>query len=406
MILSYKHKKILLIGLLCFFSSQLVYSQSKEKLQSDKKKIEQEIAYTNKLLSETKKSTQVTMGQLVLINNQIKQREQLIRNINAEIRSLNNSIETHNKSIEILKKELSELKEQYARMIYYAYKNKSAYNRLMFIFSASDFNQAYKRMKYMQQYSEYRKKQAEQIVEKQQELEAKLIELELFLSEKKDLLSAQNKERSALDSQRDDKSKAVAGLRQKEQELSRTLREKEAAAQRLQKAIETIIAEEIRKAAERARKASSTEIALTPEERALSNNFVANKGKLPWPLVRAVVTNFFGEQPHPVLPGIKVSNKGVDMATTKGAKVRAVFDGSVIRVIEMPMYRNVVIVSHGEYFSVYSKLDQVYVKVGDKVKTRQDIGLVYTNNEEGKTELHFQVWKGSVFLDPLHWLAR
>ncbi|MDD3875014.1 MAG: peptidoglycan DD-metalloendopeptidase family protein [Bacteroidales bacterium] len=389
------------------FLNSAVYSQSKERLQQDKRRLEEEIALTNRLLNETKRNTQTSVSQLVLINNQIRQRESLIQNISSEIRQLNNSISANNESIEILKKELTELKEQYSKMIYYAYKNRSAYNRLMFIFSSKDFNQAYKRMKYIQQYSFYRKKQAEMIIEKQAELVIKVNELEQMLNNRRDLLTAQNEEKGKLDREKSDKNRSISELRQREQELNRTIREKQAAAQRLQRAIEAIIAEEIRLASERARRSSgNTEIALTPEEMALSNNFISNKGRLPWPLLRAVVTGAYGENPHPVLPGIKINNRGIDMSTTQGAKARAVFDGTVIRIVEMPMYRNVVIISHGEYFSVYSKLDRVLVRQGERVRVRQDIGLVFTDTEESKTELHFEIWKGNTSVNPVEWLSR
>lgn len=398
---------LLLIAFLIFFNYSL-YSQNKEKLKKDKQKIEKEIAYTNKLLKETKKNTQVSLNQLVLINKQVKQREELILNINSEIGLINNRIASNNKSVEILKKELSELKDQYAKMIYHAYINRNSNNKLMFIFAAKDFNQAYMRIKYMQQYSQYRKKQAEQIQAKQAELTQKIAELENLLSDKKNLLGKQHNEKKKLDDERNLKSQTVASLQKKEKELAQTLKEKETAANKLQKAIEAIIAEEIKKAADRAKKATPTakEYSLTPEEMALSKNFASNKQKLPWPLTRAVITSYFGENPHPVMPGIKINNKGIDLATSSGSKARVVFDGTIVRVIEMPIYRNVVIVSHGEYYSVYSKLDEVYVKQGDKVKTKQDIGLVHTNNDEAKTELHFEIWKGSVFLDPVMWLVK
>jgi len=303
---------------------------------------------------------------------------------------------------------LAELKAQYAKMIYHAYIHRNANSKLMFIFASKDFNQAYMRMKYMQQYTQYRKKQAEQIKEKQEELTQKISELEKLLGEKKNLLTTQNNEKKNLDNERNEKSKTVSSLKKKEQELARTIKEKEAAAQRLQKAIEAIIAEEIKKAAERAKKKnpSATIYSLTPEEMTLSKNFAANRQKLPWPLFRGVITSNFGENPHPVIPGIKVNNKGIDIATSKGAKARAVFDGTVVRVFEMQIYRYVVIISHGEYYSVYSKLDVVYVKQGDKVKTKQDIGMVHTNEDEAKTELHFEIWKGDVFLDPALWLTK
>ena len=399
------------ISILLFVFLFFVYplhSQNKEKLKKDKQKIEKEIAYTNKLLKETKKNTQASLNQLVLINKQVKQREDLILNINSEIGLINSNIGSNNKSVEILKKDLSELKEQYAKMIYDAYINRNTNNKLMFIFAAKDFNQAYMRIKYMQQYSEYRKNQALQIQSKQTELSQKVIELEGLLVDKKDLLGTQSNEKKKLDEERNLKSQTVNSLQQKEKELAKTLKEKEAAANKLQKAIESIIAEEIKKAADRAKKATptATTFTLTPEEMALSKNFAANKQKLPWPLARAVISSYFGENPQPVIPGIKVNNKGIDLVTSDGSKARVVFDGTVVRVIEMPVYRNVIIISHGEYYSVYSKLDAVYVKQGDKVKTKQDIGVVHTNAEEAKTELHFEIWKGDAFLDPVLWLVK
>ena len=385
-----------------------LFSQKKEKLKKDKQKIEKEIAYTNKLLKETKKNTQVSLNQLVLINKQIKHREELIVNINSEMGYINDNISGNNKTVEILKKDLSELKGQYAKMIYHAYINRNVNNKLMFVFAAKDFNQAYMRMKYMQQYSQYRKRQAAQIQLKQSELTQKISELEGLLYDKKNLLTSEHDEKIKLDGEKNMKSQTVTSLQKKEQELARTLKVKEAAANKLQKAIESIISEEIKKAADRAKKATPTAktFTLSPDEMALSKNFASNRQKLPWPVLRGVITSNFGENPHPVIPGIKVNNKGIDMATSSGSKARAVFDGTVIRVIEMPVYRNVVIVSHGEYYSVYSKLDAVYVKQGDKVKTKQDIGIVHTNSEEAKTELHFEIWKGDVFMDPALWLAK
>lgn len=398
------HKILTFIFLFLIFCATA--QNKKEKLQKDKKKLESEIAFTNKLLKETKKNTQASLNQLVLINKQIRQREGLISNIKSEINYINSLIAQNNKSVEILKKELAALKEQYAKMIYNAYINRNTNNKLMFLFASKDFNQAYMRMKYLQQYSEYRKKQALQIQEKQADLTLKIQELETMQKDKKELLGSQHNEKQKLDQEKTLQSKTVSGLQKKEQDLMKTLKQKEEAAKKLQKAIETIIAEEIKKAAERAKSnKTSGNYALTPEEMALSNNFESNKNKLPWPLVRGVITSYFGEHPHPVLPGIMVNNKGVDMTTSKGSKARAVFDGTVVRVIEMPVYRNVVIISHGNYYSVYSKLDDVYVKQGQKVKTKQDIGLVHTITEESKTELHFEIWKGDTFLNPVQWLA-
>ena len=199
-------------------------------------------------------------------------------------------------------------------------------------------------------------------------------------------------------------------LSRKERNLQKTLREKEAAAKKLQKAIQDIIAEEIRLANERAAKAGKEtvgkdEMALTPEEMALSSNFLDNKGKLPWPVEKGIISGTFGEHPHPVLSHVKVKNNGIDLLTSKGEDARAVFNGEVTRVMSVPSNNNVVIIRHGQFLTVYSNLDKVFVKKGDMVTTKQKIGTIYTSPSDSKTELHFEVWQAKSLLNPQDWLA-
>jgi septal ring factor EnvC (AmiA/AmiB activator) len=265
-------------------------------------------------------------------------------------------------------------------------------------------------MKYFEQYNEYRKQQALLIQVKQKRLEIKLEDLAGIRDEKNALLTSEERQRQQLTLEREEKNKSVQSLSKKEKELQKTLKEKEAAARKLQQAIQDIIAEEIRLAAERANKSgAATEktglFSLTPEEKIISDNFLNNRGSLPWPLEQGIISSTFGEHPHPVLKNVKTRNNGIDMLTESGAEARAIFGGVVTRVMNVPNNNNVVIIRHGEFLSVYSNLDQVFVKIGEKVNTKQKIGTVFTNKTESKTELHFEIWQSKTLLNPEDWLA-
>ena len=408
---SIKHIGFVLICLI-LLSAVDAFSQNDEKseLRKQKQEIDQEIEYTNKLLDETKKNKQSSLNELSILNNKIEKREELINTITVEIRYLERQIRKNDKKIKELSMDLEKLKDEYASMIYYAFKNRNTYDRLMFIFSSEDFNQAYRRMKYLQQYSSYRKSQANLILEKQEEITKTIADLEDQKTEKETLKTEKEEEKSRLDKNRQQKDETVQNLNKKESTLKKSLRKKEKDAKRLQNAIQAIIAEEIRRAAEAAKKlgepVDEQMFVLTPEELELSNTFAANKGKLPWPTERGIITGKFGEQPHPVLKGIKVKNNGVDISTNTGSVARAVFEGEVTRIISVPNYHNVVIMRHGEFLTVYSNLDNVQVSVGDKIETKQQIGVIHTDVDEAKTELHFELWKGKQLLNPTLWMAK
>lgn len=395
--------------LLIFLFPLIAFTQNeKQQLEQDKKKIEQEIQYTNTLLEQTRKNKSASLNELVILENKISKQENLIITMNREMKWIDQQIEIANDSIEVLNDDLERLRDEYAEMIYFAYKNKNLYNRLMFVFASEDFNQAYQRIKYFQQYNAYRKKQAELIIETQQLLQKKTQDLAQNRKDKEVLLQEQREEREKLTDQKQTKDKTVQQLNQTEQDLKKSLKEKEQAAQELQSALEAIIAEEIRLANERAAaNADRTKgMALTPEEVRLSDDFMSNKGKLPWPLERGVISSTFGEHQHPVLKKVKVKNNGIDILTESGSEARAVFEGEVTRVMSVPNNNNVVIIRHGEYLTVYSNLDEVFVRQGDKVSTKQSIGTVFTNPDESKTELHFEVWRAKTLMNPSPWLAR
>ncbi|MCB0395233.1 MAG: peptidoglycan DD-metalloendopeptidase family protein [Flavobacteriales bacterium] len=370
----------------------------KEQLQKEKQKLEQNIAYQKKLLQKTKETKDISLIQLVILEKKINSRKQLVVLIRREVRMLDDEIIETAAVIESLQNDLVNLKEEYAGIIRNAYKNRSHYDRMLFIFSSNDFYQAYRRIRYLQQYNEYKRKQAGLIISTQQALEQKKKELEEKKSEKKKLLGEEENQRVALESEKSEQGQALTKLQRQEQSLRDDIRRKEADMKKLQKAIEDIIASEIR---ERNR------FNLTPEAQRLSDNFEKNKGKLPWPLLQGEISSSFGEHVHPVL-GVKTYNNGIDIVTEKGSKARAVFDGEVTAVITVPGSGKAVLVRHGLYLTVYSKLEEVYVQKGDQIKTKQDIGLIMNNDTEGKTELHFEIRKamqgGSEKLNPVTWL--
>ncbi len=398
---------VLLVFFLCGMALQLA-AQTREELEQDKQAIEREIRLINDMLREAKQTTSMSLNHLVMISKQINSRENLLRNIRNEIALLDTRIKTHSGSIESLQLELAQLREAYAKMIQHAYKHIDGTRSIMFVLSSESFNQAYLRLNYFRQYARHRQLQAQKINEVSSELADKLRALESERSQQQALLSRQRQEIGLLTQEKTSQDQTVKQLQQKEKELLQRLREQERAARDLQNAIERVIAEELRRARELARsegRVSTDMFALTPEERILSANFAENRGALLWPVERGIITGRFGEQPHPVLRGIKINNNGLEISTVEGARARSIFNGEVSRVITVPGGTYAVIVRHGEYLSVYSNLAEALVKNGDKITVRQELGVISTNTAESKTHINLQIWKGNEKLNPELWIA-
>lgn len=397
--------KIFLILSFVLAAGFIAEAQNKRvELEKEKKKLKKDIAYKNKLLNETAKSKSTSLGQLVVLRKKIKNREDLINAIEREIDYLEEQIEYAEGNIISLKKDLERLKKEYARMIYYAYLNKSSYDRLMFVFAAEDFNQAYKRLKYLQQYSEFRKRQGELILATQDSIKLRINELEATKSDKESLIKNIKDEAQLLASEKQQQQSVFNQLNAKEKELKAEIAKKKKEADRLTKAIQRIIAEEIRK--QREANGGTGGYMLTPEAKELSSKFASNRGKLPWPLEKGVITEYFGEHWHPVLKGIKVNNNGLNISTEDGARARTVFAGEVTGIVVIPGAGKAVLVRHGEYISVYSNLKDVFVQKGDKVDIKDPIGIILTDPVKGKTEIHFEVWKGQKPMNPADWLYK
>ncbi len=388
------------ITLLCvlFLATATGNGQSKNELVRRKEDALREISITDELLKKTERNRKTSLNELILLNRKLTLRNNVIKNINLEIQFVERQIEENKELIELLEEDLQKLKKEYADMIYAAYKKRENYNKLIFVFAAKDINQAYKRMKYLQQYAQYRRKQAV-VIERMGELIAhKVNKLEEYREEKRRLLKQNEGEKSYLAEEREEKNIAVVQLQKEEKKLRLQLREKERIAKELEKEIQAIIAEEAKKVRNFDR--------LTPEEKLLANNFVSNKGRLPWPTERGVITGTFGIQEHPVLKGVKIENFGIDISAPENALARAVFDGEVKKIIGIPGANQAVIIQHGNYFTVYQNLVEVRVNMGDMVKTKQALGRIFTDhNDENKTVINFMIWEEKNKLDPMPWLS-
>ncbi len=405
-------------GCLLSFSS---FSQTKDELKKQKTELEKEISYTTELLNKTKKNKTKSLNYLKVLESQIKSKEQLLITLHIEITLINKQIKKTERSIidteeSILKKaeNLQNLKDEYAKMIYAAFKQKGRRNDLMFIISSDDFNQAYKRIIYLKQYTTFRKNQSQKIIESQQELTIKKENLaqqkDRLIEEsaiKGHLVSSKKDELESVNSSRDEKEQLVKKLSKSERLFKKKLQDKQKKSKELDDKLRKIIEEEIRKSREEAKKKNGDDsFGLTPEALALSSEFNNNKGMLPWPLEKGIIVVQYGKQKHAVFSGVETFNNGIDIATDKNSVVRVVFDGSISRIFFIKGEGKAILVNHGEYFTVYSGLKEVVVKVGDKVLSKEKLGVVLTQEVENKTELHFEIWKGYDKNDPSKWLYK
>ena len=392
-------KNSFLILFLCFSLLGLDLSAQKTKTQLEKEKKEnlRKIAEAERILSETADEKKVTLGQLKALNQQINARESLIHSINSEIKILDGEILDLGIVVSSLQNDLKQLKDEYAEQIYSSYKANKGSSKLMFLFSASSFNQLLQRLKYLEQYSDARRLQAEQIEVVAKELNDQKNKVETKRSEQQTLLNQQVRESRKLARSKRKQSQLVAQLTKKERELRKEVEDRKSANRRLNTLIARIIEDEVRKSSG----ASTAEVASSAE---LTRMFESKKNNLSWPVNSGFISSKFGKQSHPVLKRITIINDGVDIQTEKGSKVKAVFDGEVTMIAPVAGKNNIVMIRHGDYVTVYARLKTVNVQKGQKVRVNDVIGEVYTN-KEGVSELEFQVYKGTTKLNPENWLA-
>lgn len=389
------------LSLLLFFVFPLfsLHSQTIKELEDRKSKTEESLKQTTKLLEQTEKEKEKSLNHLNVLKRQIDLRRNLINDIIKQVEIL--EIDIYNKSLLITSytRDLENLKREYAKLIRFAQKNRTDMDILVFIFASADFNQAYRRLRFYQQFLRFREKQAREIIHTTNAIEREMRDISAArnqLAKSKD-----EKDNELINLNREEKryAQTVTKLQQNERQLRKELEERKKAMEALDKAITDLIAEEARKAA--ARKDDKVRDARYLE---LSKGFAGNKGKLPWPTPTGVVISEFGEHNHPVLKGVKVLNNGIDISTNSGEKVRSIFDGEVTKIVSIPGSNVAVIIRHGDFLTVFSNLVKVQVKIGDSLKAQQVIGEAYTDEKLKRGIFNLQIWKESSKLNPAEWI--
>lgn len=407
-----------------------VFSQtSRSELERRKKALQNEIDITNKLISETKKNKKLSLSQLNILNKKLEDRKRLINAIQQEVNLLNSSIQNDGERILELQTDLNRIKISYGKLIRQAYLTRNQESALMLLFSAQDFQQAYKRLYYLRKYTSYRREQALLIEETQRELDGRVKQFKTDLSTKRDLLGSEEREKKELNIEKKEQEETLSVLKRKEKTLKKDLEKKRADARKLDGSIQRVIEREIAKERIRAEakskakseaerkkavsagkpvpdKPKEPEMRVTTETRALSGKFESNKGRLPWPVDRGVISESFGTHPHPVLRGISTNNNGINISTNAGAAVKSIFAGEVSGVISIPGANMAIIIKHGEYLTVYSNLASSSVSKGQKVSASQSIGIADRDDSGNKSEAHLEIWKGKTKLNPADWISR
>ncbi|WP_420582491.1 murein hydrolase activator EnvC family protein [Reichenbachiella sp.] len=375
--------------------------KSKSQIEKEKKESLAKISEVQKILKETETEKKASIGQLQALNKQIEARRSLISSLSQEIELISGEITDLSIVVNSLQSDLEHLKDEYGQMIYDAYKANQGYSKLTFLFSAQTFNQLFLRLKYLEQYTKAREVQVEQIEKVRDALNQQMGVLVIKKEEQDALLKTKIKENKNLLALKSKQNKVVQELSKREKELKAEVAETKKAVKRLDNLLAKIIKAEIEKS--NADKNANT-INLTVEMAKVSSAFEGKRNRLPWPVQSGFVSEKFGKHPHPVLKNIWVENQGVDIQTQKNAQVKTVFQGKVATTAFVPGMNRVVIVQHGDYYTLYAKLKSVNVKKGQVLQANESVGEVYTDSD-GISELQFQVWKNNVKMDPEKWLA-
>ncbi len=434
-------KRLIVIFCICLCTCTLSAQTTRKirQLEKQRNELKQQIAESETLLQSTKKDVKSQLGNLALISGQIEERQKYIQTIESDVNSIQQEINRLEKDLVRLQKELGEKRQKYEQSVKYLYRNKSIQDKLMFIFSAENFGQMYRRLRYVREYADYQRLQGIQVQRKQKQVTEKATSLKNSRKAKEDLLKQGEAEKAKLEAQEQERKQILSGLQKKQRSIQSELAKKRRSADKLNAQIDRLIEEEIekarkraeeearrkaeeaRKAAEAAKGASGTsaakaETSKTPvekleaykvdsEDRRLSSVFEKNKGILPVPITGPyVVVGHYGQYQVKGLRNVKLDNKGMDIKGKAGANARAIFDGEVSAVFQYNGLTNV-LVRHGSYISVYCNLSTVRVKKGSLVRARDVLGEVHTN-AEGETILHFQLRKETVKLNPELWIHR
>lgn len=426
--------RLSVIVLLLMTSAFSLSAQSVKELERQRKQTLQNLETTSKMLNETKKSKKSSLNKLSIISKNINERKVLIKNISTEICLMDVQIVKLDQKKSQLQSKLNTLKSDYAKLVQEAYINRNLYANIMFVLSSKSFDQSFRRLRYIQEYSDYRKNQVLEIEKVKTEIAHKNDSIQVHKTTKIKVVKQKETEASKLSKDEQNEKVLLTDLQKKEKKLREDQRIQQKKANDLNNRIERIIADEIRRAeakrvaAEKRRLAtearskgysktktkaeskaisSSAVTALTKEETLLSGNFERNIGRLPWPTSNGFISGHFGIQQHPILKHVTTNNKGIYIQTPAGSTARAVFEGVVSQLFSVPGSNNAVIIQHGNYRTVYANLTFIYVKEGEHVSAKQAIGKIYTDDDrDNKTELYFQIWDGKNLQNPEKWIAR
>ncbi len=384
----------LLFCLFFFITGGINHAQSTKTLKKREARLKRQIKQTESLINQTKKTQQATLSELAIINKQINYREELSNNLNNQIKQIETDIENNSEEIIALTNQLKKLKIEFKEMVRFAYKNRNKDFNMLYLLASSDINEAYKRMKYINQYAENRKLQAKEVKHTQERLAQ---ENEQLIKNKEEKLLVIDEAKSTKESFEKDKAyqqKVLAKINTNQSSLQQKLNKQKQERDKISKAIKDAIKKELAKTKPKTNpKTNKTEtFKQSPEAKLLGKKFIENKGRLPWPVNKGTVTRRFGKQQHSVVSTAYIENNGVDISTSKSASVRVVFDGTVTSVLSIPGSGKAVIVSHGDYRTVYANLKEVSVKTGQSLKTKDKIGVLITNSA-GISESHFEIWR-------------
>jgi septal ring factor EnvC (AmiA/AmiB activator) len=385
---------LFLIGL-CTFSS----AQTKSELEQKKQAAQNELKVAKELLDKTQVQKQSSLKRLAVLNRGIRSRSSLIETISKEIKLLDIQIDEIEAEIIPLKVDIQKGRDEYANIIYSIYKNHTEEDKLMFLMASEDINQFYQRVKYLKYLKEYRENKISELEGLMKQLEVQTAEMLKVRNSKADLLQSKEAENRSLLNERTQRNGLVRRLSQDEKRIRMQIQENERIRKEIEDKIQKIIEEEARKSSSNTLFAS-----LTPEQKLVGNNFLQNKGRLPWPVSRGVITAEFGPVPHPVLSGVIINNNGIDISTSFGSKARSVFEGEVTSVFAILGANYAVLVRHGEYMSVYQNLIDLKVKKGDKVVTKQELGTI--SSDDGVAVLTLLIYKSKELQNPKPWLSK
>ncbi len=397
-----------IISVFVLFSTLTTFGQEEDrqrKLEQQKAKLQDEIREQEKLLKDQKKKEKSVVNVVVQQTAKINLQQKLINVTEKQKKVLGNSMYINQIKVNGLKKDLAILKEDYSEMIVKSYKSRSEQSKAMFLLSSENFLQAYKRAQYMKQYSNFRRMQGEEIKTKTQELEVYNKKLSLQKKEKETLIAESEKEKQELEKEKQEQQRLLNTIKKDKTKIIAEIKKKQRESKAIERQIERLIREAIAAANKKAgNTTNTTTFVLTPEAKELANDFRSNRGRLPWPVEKGLLTKKFGRQPHPLEPSIMIESSGVEISSERGARARAVFSGEVSEVQMAANGTATVVIRHGDYITTYSNLGKVYVGKGDKVSTKQSIGELHFNSFTGKAILKFLIYQNTTKLNPQSWI--